>query len=72
MRTLKMAVFDVIQTKELNAGGNIHTVGRNGRPSYFQAIVHVKVGDYFNAAKSELTFGAAGGVNGMASAHNCE
>ena len=67
-------VKDFIKVKEIN-GFKIETgVGKNGRPFMFECRPKVKVGDYFNAAKSQLHFGATGtgGVNGTASAHNCE
>jgi len=47
--------------------------GRTGRPFSFDCTTSVKVGDYFNAAKAQLTFSGAGGeVAGMASAFNAE
>ena len=69
-----MAEFDTLQTKELSVERNFTVAGRNGRPAYFQALVGAKMGDYFNASKSQLHFGSAGTgeVTGLASVHNAE
>ncbi len=65
---------DILFLKELNVGGTILDAGRTGRPAFFQAITNVKLGDYFNAAKSYMDFGTAGTgeVAGMASSFNAE
>ncbi len=69
-----MIVHDVVQTEELIVGGTFITAGRTGRPAFFEAKPIVKMGDYFNASKSQLHFGTAGTgeVAGLASVHNCE
>lgn len=69
-----MTEFDTLQSKELNVQRNFNVAGRNGRPAFFEALANVKMGNYFNASKSQLHFGAAGTgeVAGLASVHNCE
>ena len=49
-------------------------VGKDGRPFFFDVTTNVKVGNFFNASKSQLDFGSAGTgeVTGMASVHNSE
>lgn len=67
-----MTEFDTLQTKELNVARNFIVAGRTGRPAYFEALANARLGGWFNASKSQLTFGAAGSVTGKASAHNME
>lgn len=60
--------------KQIEVGGEQKGAGTNGRWSYFHAETNVKLGDYYNASKSQLHFGTAGTgeVAGLASVHNCE
>ena len=66
--------FDTLQTKELSVQRNFNVAGRTGRPAFFEALANVAMGDYFNAAKAQLHFGAAGTgeVAGLASVFNAE
>lgn len=60
--------------KQIHVGGEQKVAGTNGRWSFFEATTNVKLGDYYNASKSQLHFGTAGTgeVAGLASVHNCE
>ena len=68
------------RNKRDEPGGNFpglyheKTAGKTGRPFMFECNTDVKVGGWFNAAKAQLHFGAAGTgeVTGAASAFNCE
>ena len=67
-------VFESIAVKQIDVGTTQHQAGKLGRPAFFHAETDVKLGDYFNAAKSYMDFGTAGTgeVAGMASAFNAE
>ncbi len=67
-------VFESIAVKQLDVGTVQQQAGKVGRPAFFHAETNVKLGDYFNAAKSYMDFGTAGTgeVAGMASAFNSE
>lgn len=65
-------VEDSAAFKQLDVGTTETVPGRKGRNAMFQTTALVKMGDWFNAAKSELIFSGDGEVTGMASAHNCE
>lgn len=60
--------------KQIIVGGEQKGAGTTGRLSYFHASTNVKLGGWYNAAKSYLDFGSAGTgeITGKASSFNAE
>lgn len=66
-------LHDAISCRQINVGKDEKTAGRVGRNAMFESSTSVKLGGWFNAAKSQMTFsGASGEITGFGSAHNCE
>lgn len=74
----KQGIVSGIYTGNRQFTGNIRigakqlVAGKTGRPAFFHASTDVKLGDYFNAAKSYMDFGETGEIAGMASSFNAE
>ena len=66
--------YDAIHTKQIIVGKDEKKAGRVGRNAYFSSTTDVKLGAWFNAAKAQLHFGAAGTgeITGAASVFNAE
>ena len=60
--------------KQIEVGGAQNEAGTTGRWSYFHAETNAVLGGWYNAAKAQMHFGAAGTgeVTGFGSAFNSE
>lgn len=61
-----------ITVKQIVSGGEQKVAGTTGRWNYFHAKTNVKLGGWYNAAKSYLDLDATGHCSGLMSAHNSE